>query len=61
MASAPRVGHERTPAPRRTPETSASVEGATVDTTIFFIAALLAVAAIATAAAYGQRRSRRRR
>jgi hypothetical protein len=32
-----------------------------VDTTIFFIAALLAVAGIATAAAYGRKRSRRKR
>jgi hypothetical protein len=32
-----------------------------VDTTVFFIAASLAVAAIATAAAYGRRRSHRRR
>ena len=32
-----------------------------MDTTLFFIAALLAVAAIATAAAYGRKHSRRKR
>lgn len=32
-----------------------------MDTNVFFIAALLAVAAIATAAAYGRKRSRRNR